>query len=750
MHDVTDEDTVRSVEGLAPASSEDDFNTVNAKMKSKAIFTKVTDAAMRGTLLDNICGVHGFIPSLRLVFEGLKTLEPACEVLKKLVGDPRKTIRQALMDSYTGELTAPVELSNGVTVPHSWGDSELCKWFLYLQIWVFCLRNFHYLTSFTPRKDRSQPKPRARQPNPALEHYLGQLAVESGFRTSIALEWAERRPGESLIAHFRELIEVGLINVPKQNLDRMSVLAASNGGQKQRTKRMHPSLFAYTTCDRDRRFGRPYDSDYKEDRKTFFLINFMKQVEKSGPYVTFSFARRELLELFFRSPASQLEALKPLEISDHPMDDSDCELDVEGTPSSVAADPELLSRENAALITRLRQLEADLESATLENQNLKRHQCPAVTVTADHLSTLQTENETLRGHIKQLEDRIECGCQELIQMKAHCCPEISGVAQMRIDKLQVENESLQRQAKLQEDRIGLGCQEAIQLKAENESLQGQIKLLEDRIERGCQELTQLKAHRCPDVSSAAQNDLDEAHRRIEKISNLNSALGSDKQTLEASVHKLGEEVRDLKTEQQHNRVAFADFEDLGKRWEQAVRRREYSMKSAVETITAMVNIYVNADPNHLEAAYAEIHARYMACDTEVVYVHFAIAKRIYAFQFDRRDLYTIIEKIAPEVKRCKSLDGTCLADFAKSINFRDAEAFKNFDVGKSICFIDAESESIWGPGRRKRSALGPIDVRATKRLSLMRNATRRVENGELRADNDLVRTKEPLSESGEE
>lgn len=103
--EAVDAQTVSLLEGLAPASSTDELDTVCGLMHSKKIFPKLLDRTKRARLLDNISSIQCMIPTLHSTFEGIKQLEPACEVLKRSIAPSPKSIRLSLMDLYTAPVS---------------------------------------------------------------------------------------------------------------------------------------------------------------------------------------------------------------------------------------------------------------------------------------------------------------------------------------------------------------------------------------------------------------------------------------------------------------------------------------------------------------------------------------------------------------------------------------------------------------------------------------------------------------------
>lgn len=291
-----DSETASLLEGLAPISSSDDLNILRGLIHSRKIFPKIRDRTKRVELLANIEGIKYMIPTLYSLFEGIKQLEPACNILKRLISPTRKSIRESLIDLYSPPATAPID---GYKLACTWESVEAQRDFLYIQLWVFCLRNFYYLTSFTPQKEKGKPKPEPQRSNPALKQQLGDLAVRSSFATKTAQEWQSRIPHRALAESFRTDIEVGIGTALGISMSAIASTIVSFPTLEIDTR--PAKMFSSQTYDRDRRNGRPFSDDYQADRLTYFLFPLIRAaiyIDESCISISSSFVRLDLLQSF--------------------------------------------------------------------------------------------------------------------------------------------------------------------------------------------------------------------------------------------------------------------------------------------------------------------------------------------------------------------------------------------------------------------------------------------------------------------
>ncbi|KIW00819.1 uncharacterized protein PV09_07582 [Verruconis gallopava] len=328
-----DAESIAFIEGLAPASSDSDRDLIEKEMTTGKLFPRVKAAAHRKTLLENLLGYPYMIPTIKFIFEGLKQLEPACEVLKKFIGQSsRSTIRSGFFGAYENTEAAPVELGERHWRKGTWQTEEARREFLYIQQWVRALRNFYYMTDFTPRKEVGKAKPEIKQASPFLEFQLGRLAMRSGFKTETAMEWNQRDVSKEWTQRLCCDMEIGLGEIDDAT---RAQIAMSLPKRRTASPGKDVRLLGTEAYPKDRRNGRPYEDDYFGDRQSYFLYPLLRkntnddrlsaedaeEYRTERPYfITSLFARRDLLFCFF---GHNIVDHLPSHIDDDPYDDDD-------------------------------------------------------------------------------------------------------------------------------------------------------------------------------------------------------------------------------------------------------------------------------------------------------------------------------------------------------------------------------------------------------------------------------------------
>jgi len=249
------------------------------------------------------------IPSLRSVFEDLKHIEPACAIMKELAGvHQSRTIKQCLMDKWKKPADPIIELGRSCYSSASWDSREDMKLFLYTQLWVYCLRNFAYLSPLTPRKDPRKPKPQVRLPNQALKCLLGLLAMRSGFRTAAARKWSAQGCEIAMVGQFKEDLEVGLGNIDIDTINRLEEVFRM--AHQTRGEVPNISLFSpVPNIRKERRSGRAFDQDFQNGLTEYFLWPLINSQTSDG-FINISFARRNLILSLFDDTSDQPKLLR--------------------------------------------------------------------------------------------------------------------------------------------------------------------------------------------------------------------------------------------------------------------------------------------------------------------------------------------------------------------------------------------------------------------------------------------------------
>lgn len=304
--ETVDRETVEKLELLAPSVSVEDRLRVKSLIRSGEVFSRIAHAQTRDAILSVFLSTQGSIPTLASFFENLKYLEPCCRILQKLLPPKEKrTIFQSLSASYIAPSEQLVEYPSGRKVrPISEGEDR--KWLSYAQLWAFCMRHFPSMTDTAPRKVVGKAKP-SKSPNPALWHYLGDLAVKLGFHTAQALELQRQDPHESLAGRLLLSLRPGSPPDPRRLL---RVVAAIKEVEYDAQVRGHPSLTCMDLLSVEKRCGRPFEDDFHFDKHAIFVPTIYEIGDSEGPEISTFFVKRDIFISFLGNNYTQVRYIQ--------------------------------------------------------------------------------------------------------------------------------------------------------------------------------------------------------------------------------------------------------------------------------------------------------------------------------------------------------------------------------------------------------------------------------------------------------
>jgi hypothetical protein len=289
-------------------------------MLNGTLFPSLGDNIMRAEILQSILAYKGLIPSIRTFFENQKYLEPCSNILKDLLGFSSKRslwkeykanhfpTDQVRIQSHEG-----MQSFQDVNIPSTGLSIKARRKFAFLQLCMFCLRNFPEMTSIGTRLEaRSRVdhqsrelKPKAlatskQRPNdPALWHKLARLARELGFDTERIRYLADQDPEEMQTLQF---LASARPNWKGDMTDHIAkVRDILKGMCEQDPGYLSVPSFMGDTCvtwPKDRRCGRPHDSDHEKDKSALFATMFYFPI-LPGNEITSLFVKRETLYAFF-------------------------------------------------------------------------------------------------------------------------------------------------------------------------------------------------------------------------------------------------------------------------------------------------------------------------------------------------------------------------------------------------------------------------------------------------------------------
>lgn len=263
-------------------------------MENRTIFPLVVDESLRQVLLPNIISISALIPSLRTFFETLKYMEPLCEILKRLIGNKMKdTIRESLLGCFFLPEKIIVQRSKSHDVElRTQLDKTKAANIAYMQLWAFCGRHFDDLTTFTPRKENGKDKPVIREPNPVLWQRLARFALDLGFRTPEVERLAIQDSCSKLAVDYLTKANPLSANFSASQIERVVLAGSVPQGLVEELPELN-----LTQLDKERRFGRPFESELEVDKHQLFVPIIYQ--EQDSPVVNLRFIRRDLFLCIF-------------------------------------------------------------------------------------------------------------------------------------------------------------------------------------------------------------------------------------------------------------------------------------------------------------------------------------------------------------------------------------------------------------------------------------------------------------------
>lgn len=155
-----DERTLENLEGRN-ATSNTNRPGIRNMLEDGVLFPDADDKQTE-TLISRLRSTHAFVPSLRILFENLKVLEPCYSILKRLFGEDllarHDTIEKCLRKIWDEDAATSLEKSEGILCRIGGGTRYQNFRLIYAQLWMFCLRHYPYLSSISPRIEPAKRK----------------------------------------------------------------------------------------------------------------------------------------------------------------------------------------------------------------------------------------------------------------------------------------------------------------------------------------------------------------------------------------------------------------------------------------------------------------------------------------------------------------------------------------------------------------------------------------------------------------
>ncbi|KAG9241344.1 hypothetical protein BJ878DRAFT_428324, partial [Calycina marina] len=178
--------TVKLIEAKAPMVSFADKEEIVRGFQDGTIFCQVGEGATRMRLQQNVLAVDGIIPSIRTFLADTLYLEDSHIAMKVLIAPTRCQTREALRHMWRGSPTNRVvlEYADGRTEAANVTMEEEGQFQIaYIQLWMFSMRNYPYLTNLVPKTDGKH-KVSSIGPDPEWQRGFAAIAKAFGFEST--------------------------------------------------------------------------------------------------------------------------------------------------------------------------------------------------------------------------------------------------------------------------------------------------------------------------------------------------------------------------------------------------------------------------------------------------------------------------------------------------------------------------------------------------------------------------------------
>ena len=300
-----DSATVKQVELLAPKLSRSDRDKITNAMHARHIFPNVQDLTQRGSILARILEVDGRILSLHTFFQDTKYLEPCASIMKgRLPPKIGISLEQAFKAISTVEHvsdTSTVEMSASRWSTVLATPQTSCR-LGYLQLWLYCMRNFPYMQPINPRKDIGTPKPQYELKSDMWPNFA-QLASRLYFRSPGIMRLCSQDPFEMTVRSFlqstrpRDSFQWGP-GIVEQETARICELLRSIPARDSTNGQ---ACLVSNSCNQPLlyRCGRPLESAYLAEREFLYLGYIYRNYDGDGMYVSPFGCQRDIFRAFF-------------------------------------------------------------------------------------------------------------------------------------------------------------------------------------------------------------------------------------------------------------------------------------------------------------------------------------------------------------------------------------------------------------------------------------------------------------------
>ncbi|KAK7179082.1 hypothetical protein PSPO01_14865 [Paraphaeosphaeria sporulosa] len=293
-----DNATVRGLELRAPGVSKADLREIT---QNSEILSGASDAE-RTQAIAKFKQIKCVIPSLRAFFENQKYLEPCSWILRKLLGacEPKRSLKEGFGARYFSRTSFLVQTSEQHvhTSPLQEPSNGWARQLGYVQLWMFCLRNFPEMTEMTPRLG-SRKRKAEKTSNQSLWHKLATLAWRLGFDTEEIRKLKDQDPDRKQVRSLLQTIR------PCHDMDNEAhidqIVAVLNSMEEVPRITRTGNLIGRPRYHPSRRCGRPYYDDHEEDKEHLFLPLLWQTIDEGHEDVdvTSLYVKRDFLYAFF-------------------------------------------------------------------------------------------------------------------------------------------------------------------------------------------------------------------------------------------------------------------------------------------------------------------------------------------------------------------------------------------------------------------------------------------------------------------
>ena len=301
--------TVSLVEGKVPRHSWSDEKALRELWLEGSLFNEVKDPVERDRIWQTISSLRCRIPSLRTFLEDTKYLEACSTAVRGLLPTKFKGSLEDTLTRYHTRQLPIYDFKNSTCRVNEITTDETFR-IAYLQVWLFCFRNFADLTDIQPRKDSGKSKPLTKGRSPLTWNSFAVLAQKSGFETAQIRKLVTQDPREQMCEEFlRRTNPMGYQSFHTDQLSRdierlMTHINELVPRSDEKTVPCPPlSSNLSTVLSPDQRSGKPFEAAYYNNREFLFvdtIFEALDDIEEDRALNVTQFAiQKEILRAFF-------------------------------------------------------------------------------------------------------------------------------------------------------------------------------------------------------------------------------------------------------------------------------------------------------------------------------------------------------------------------------------------------------------------------------------------------------------------